>query len=94
MLAARQENVGQSSVTLLWQQPDQPNGVILEYEIKYYEKVPAVVLAVNVCDVGEVYTHHILLVYVHGFLKIPKESWCDDAQIQSMCICVYWYGNL
>ncbi|XP_060132138.1 ephrin type-A receptor 8 isoform X1 [Zootoca vivipara] len=38
VLAVHQENVGQNSVTLLWQEPDQPNGIILEYEIKYYEK--------------------------------------------------------
>uniref|UniRef100_A0A671VNR1 Ephrin type-A receptor 8 n=1 Tax=Sparus aurata TaxID=8175 RepID=A0A671VNR1_SPAAU len=38
VLAIRQENTSQSSVTLLWHEPDQPNGVILEYDIKYYEK--------------------------------------------------------
>ncbi|XP_066492912.1 ephrin type-A receptor 8 isoform X2 [Tiliqua scincoides] len=38
VLAVHQENVGQNSVTLLWQEPEQPNGIILEYEIKYYEK--------------------------------------------------------
>ncbi|XP_078235246.1 ephrin type-A receptor 8 [Pogona vitticeps] len=38
VLGVRQENVGQNSITLLWQEPDQPNGIILEYEIKYYEK--------------------------------------------------------
>lgn len=37
----RQEWAGQTSVALLWQEPEQPNGIILEYEIKYYEKVPA-----------------------------------------------------
>lgn len=37
----RQEWAGQTSVSLLWQEPEQPNGIILEYEIKYYEKVPA-----------------------------------------------------
>ncbi|GAA6107899.1 ephrin type-B receptor 2b isoform X1 [Tachysurus ichikawai] len=26
------------SITLSWSQPDQPNGVILEYELQYYEK--------------------------------------------------------
>lgn len=36
----RQERAGQTSVSLLWQEPEQPNGIILEYEIKYYEKVP------------------------------------------------------
>ncbi|KAM6924706.1 ephrin type-B receptor 2-like isoform 3-T3 [Xenentodon cancila] len=27
-----------SSITLSWSQPDQPNGVILDYELQYYEK--------------------------------------------------------
>lgn len=27
------------SITLTWSQPDQPNGVILDYELQYYEKV-------------------------------------------------------
>lgn len=39
VVVVRQESTGQNSVTLLWQEPDQPNGIILEYEIKYYEKV-------------------------------------------------------
>ncbi|XP_075762425.1 ephrin type-A receptor 8 isoform X3 [Pelodiscus sinensis] len=38
VVVLRQENTGQNSVTLLWHEPDQPNGVILEYEVKYYEK--------------------------------------------------------
>ncbi|XP_058160129.1 ephrin type-B receptor 2 isoform X1 [Dasypus novemcinctus] len=29
------------SITLSWSQPDQPNGVILDYELQYYEKVRA-----------------------------------------------------
>lgn len=28
------------SITLTWSQPDQPNGIILDYELQYYEKVP------------------------------------------------------
>nr|XP_012778738.2 ephrin type-A receptor 7 isoform X3 [Maylandia zebra] len=32
------ERVQQHSVHLSWQEPQQPNGVITEYEIKYYEK--------------------------------------------------------
>lgn len=27
------------SITLSWSQPDHPNGVILDYELQYYEKV-------------------------------------------------------
>lgn len=30
------------SITLSWSQPDQPNGVILDYELQYYEKVLSV----------------------------------------------------
>lgn len=33
------ERVQQHSIQLSWQEPEQPNGVITEYEIKYYEKV-------------------------------------------------------
>lgn len=28
-----------NSITLSWSQPHQPNGVILDYELQYYEKV-------------------------------------------------------
>ncbi|XP_051769121.1 ephrin type-A receptor 8 isoform X4 [Ctenopharyngodon idella] len=38
VMAVRQENASQNSVTLFWHEPAQPNGVILEYDIKYYEK--------------------------------------------------------
>uniref|UniRef100_A0A3B3TAF9 receptor protein-tyrosine kinase n=1 Tax=Paramormyrops kingsleyae TaxID=1676925 RepID=A0A3B3TAF9_9TELE len=38
VIAIRQKNTSQNSITLLWHEPDQPNGVILEYDIKYYEK--------------------------------------------------------
>lgn len=27
------------SITLSWPQPEQPNGIILDYELRYYEKV-------------------------------------------------------
>lgn len=27
------------SITLSWPQPEQPNGIILDYEIRYYEKL-------------------------------------------------------
>lgn len=39
VMAIRQENASQNSVILFWHEPAQPNGVILEYDIKYYEKV-------------------------------------------------------
>uniref|UniRef100_A0A096M868 Ephrin type-A receptor 7 n=1 Tax=Poecilia formosa TaxID=48698 RepID=A0A096M868_POEFO len=38
VLSIRQENTSQNSVTLMWHEPNQPNGVILEYDLKYYEK--------------------------------------------------------
>ncbi|XP_041425874.1 ephrin type-A receptor 8 isoform X2 [Xenopus laevis] len=38
VLAIRHGKAWQTSISLLWQEPEQPNGIILEYEIKYYEK--------------------------------------------------------
>ncbi|TNN79376.1 Ephrin type-A receptor 3 [Liparis tanakae] len=34
----RKEKTSRNSVALSWQQPERPNGIILDYEIKYYEK--------------------------------------------------------
>uniref|UniRef100_A0A8C6LLR2 receptor protein-tyrosine kinase n=1 Tax=Nothobranchius furzeri TaxID=105023 RepID=A0A8C6LLR2_NOTFU len=34
----RKEKTSRNSVSLSWQQPERPNGIILDYEIKYYEK--------------------------------------------------------
>ncbi|KAJ8007502.1 hypothetical protein DPEC_G00118160 [Dallia pectoralis] len=34
----RKENSRRNSISLSWQNPDRPNGIILEYEIKYFEK--------------------------------------------------------
>jgi len=28
-----------SSITLSWPQPDQPNGIILDYQLRYFDKV-------------------------------------------------------
>lgn len=33
------KEITRHSVALAWLEPDRPNGVILEYEVKYYEKV-------------------------------------------------------
>lgn len=35
------ERRSKDSVTLAWQGPQRPNGVIVEYEVIYYEKVKA-----------------------------------------------------
>ncbi|XP_061097172.1 ephrin type-A receptor 4a [Conger conger] len=32
------KDITRHSISLVWQQPERPNGVILEYEVKYYEK--------------------------------------------------------
>uniref|UniRef100_A0ACB8FAD1 Ephrin type-B receptor 1 n=1 Tax=Sphaerodactylus townsendi TaxID=933632 RepID=A0ACB8FAD1_9SAUR len=34
-----QVSASMRSITLSWPQPEQPNGIILDYEIRYYEKV-------------------------------------------------------
>lgn len=36
------KDITRHGVSLAWQQPERPNGVILEYEVKYYEKVSRV----------------------------------------------------
>lgn len=35
----RKDWASQNSIALSWQEPDFPHGAILDYEIKYYEKV-------------------------------------------------------
>lgn len=37
----KKEKMSRNSVSLSWLQPERPNGIILDYEIKYYEKVGA-----------------------------------------------------
>lgn len=37
----KKEKTSRNSVSLSWQKPERPNGIILDYEIKYYEKVGA-----------------------------------------------------
>lgn len=39
MSSIQATDVTRHSLSLAWQQPDRPNGVILEYEVKFYEKV-------------------------------------------------------
>ncbi|XP_058886299.1 ephrin type-A receptor 3 isoform X2 [Acipenser ruthenus] len=34
----RKDRTARNSVTLSWQEPERPNGIILDYEVKYYEK--------------------------------------------------------
>ncbi|KAM7181863.1 ephrin type-A receptor 3 isoform 1-T1 [Macrochelys suwanniensis] len=34
----RKDRTSRNSVSLSWQEPEQPNGIILDYEVKYYEK--------------------------------------------------------
>lgn len=31
-----------NSITLSWPQPDQPNGIILDYQLRYFDKVSRV----------------------------------------------------
>lgn len=35
----RKDRTSRNSVSLSWQEPEHPNGIILDYEVKYYEKV-------------------------------------------------------
>lgn len=52
------------SVTLSWSQPDQPNGVILDYELQYFEKV-----------ITYTFTHmHILHQGIHSCVALGKKG--------------------
>lgn len=35
----KREKSAKNSIALSWKEPDRPNGIILEYEIKYFQKV-------------------------------------------------------
>lgn len=37
--SVKKRKITKNSISLSWQEPDRPNGIILEYEIKYFEKV-------------------------------------------------------
>lgn len=39
VMSVQNKDVTRDTLVLFWQEPDKPNGVILEYEVKYYEKV-------------------------------------------------------
>lgn len=60
------------SITLSWSQPDQPNGVILDYELQYYEKVP-VLLALPLLPSCQGW-HKVLLPLLLGFSYCPLVS--------------------
>ncbi|XP_059578167.1 ephrin type-A receptor 5 isoform X4 [Alligator mississippiensis] len=36
--SVKKSKITKNSISLSWQEPDRPNGIILEYEIKYFEK--------------------------------------------------------
>ncbi|XP_058038010.1 ephrin type-A receptor 5 [Ahaetulla prasina] len=38
IMNVKQGKVAKNSISFSWQEPDRPNGIILEYEIKYFEK--------------------------------------------------------
>ncbi|KAK3560743.1 hypothetical protein QTP86_016553 [Hemibagrus guttatus] len=38
VMSVQNKDVTRDTLVLFWQEPDKPNGVILEYEVKYYEK--------------------------------------------------------
>lgn len=39
MTSIQAKDITRHTISLAWQPPDRANGVILEYEVKYYEKV-------------------------------------------------------
>lgn len=72
------------SITLSWSQPDQPNGVILDYELQHFEKV-----------ITHTFTHvHILHWAIHSCVALGnKGNWANSIFLnkslddQSVVIC-------
>lgn len=60
-----------NSFTLSWPQPEQPNGIILDYELRYYEKV-------SVCVCVSVMAEVLLLVsptlHIQLHINPPKNQ--------------------
>uniref|UniRef100_A0A8D0FZJ6 Ephrin type-B receptor 2 n=1 Tax=Strix occidentalis caurina TaxID=311401 RepID=A0A8D0FZJ6_STROC len=62
------------SITLSWPQPEQPNGIILDYEIRYYEKVSRICTQTNTARIeglrpGMVYVVQVRARTVAGYGK-------------------------
>jgi ephrin-A len=38
-MTIKKDRTSRNSISLSWQEPEHPNGIILDYEVKYYEKV-------------------------------------------------------
>lgn len=38
-MTVESKDITRHTLSLFWDEPEKPNGVILEYEVKYYEKV-------------------------------------------------------
>uniref|UniRef100_A0A3P8T0Q4 receptor protein-tyrosine kinase n=1 Tax=Amphiprion percula TaxID=161767 RepID=A0A3P8T0Q4_AMPPE len=56
-----------NSITLSWSQPDQPNGVILDYELQYYEKVQTNTVVIRGLKSGTIYVFQVRARTVAGF---------------------------
>lgn len=39
VMMVQSKDITRHTLSVFWDEPDKPNGVILEYEVKYYEKV-------------------------------------------------------
>lgn len=44
VVTIKKDRTSRNSISLSWQEPEHPNGIILDYEVKYYEKVGEKVL--------------------------------------------------
>uniref|UniRef100_A0A8C6PGB3 receptor protein-tyrosine kinase n=1 Tax=Nothobranchius furzeri TaxID=105023 RepID=A0A8C6PGB3_NOTFU len=62
----RKGYTGKSSIGLSWAEPDRPNGIILEYEIKYFEKVTPPFP--HTCSISPLYLCSIYF--------IDDDKWC------------------
>lgn len=93
------------SITLSWPQPEQPNGIILDYELRYYEKVRRECVFLCVCCVWgktallsgfflEVYgcfSHRVSFEHFNARLQLGQ---MEERRWFSLCFIVNWLFGL
>uniref|UniRef100_A0A3Q4N8P9 receptor protein-tyrosine kinase n=1 Tax=Neolamprologus brichardi TaxID=32507 RepID=A0A3Q4N8P9_NEOBR len=91
-----------NSITLSWSQPDQPNGVILDYELQYYEKVhhQTNTAVIRVLRPGTIYVFQVRARTVAGFgrfsgkIRISSPVCCLIYNFYMYICCCFFYFSV
>ncbi len=62
----KKDRTSRNSISLSWMEPERPNGIILDYEVKYYEKVGSIYFLFTVgihCINIFIWSHYIVLLF-------------------------------